>query len=106
VPGRGLWPRNTDSRDALLLRVGVADLPASVSARGQRPPGFVEPVLTGVPVTLDLRAAGVLGIIGPPAATAPAARWIVGQLATLRSVGTPWGPMTLNRPRSVRPDPR
>jgi S-DNA-T family DNA segregation ATPase FtsK/SpoIIIE len=83
--GRGLWPRNADSRDALLLRVGVADLPASVSVRGQRPPGFTEPVLTGVPVTLDLRAAGVLGIIGPQAATAPAARWIAVQLATLRS---------------------
>ncbi|HST86416.1 MAG TPA: FtsK/SpoIIIE domain-containing protein [Kineosporiaceae bacterium] len=83
--GRGLWPRNADSQDALLLRVGVADLPASVSARGQRPPGFVEPVLTGVPVTLDLRAAGVLGIIGSPVATAPAARWIAVQLATLRS---------------------
>lgn len=83
--GRGLWPRNADSRDALLLRMGVAELPASVSARGQRPPGFTEPMLTGVPVTIDLRAAGVLGIVGPPAATAPAARWVAVQLATLRS---------------------
>lgn len=83
--GRRLWPRNADSRDGLLLRVGVADLPASVSARGQRPPGFTEPGLTAVPLTLDLGRTGVLGIVGPPTAAADAARWLVVQLATLRS---------------------
>jgi S-DNA-T family DNA segregation ATPase FtsK/SpoIIIE len=83
--GRRLWPRNAGSRDALLLRLGVSDLPASVTVRGPRPPDFTEPVLTAVPLTLDLATTGVLGIVGPPDATAAAVRWLLVQLATLRS---------------------
>jgi S-DNA-T family DNA segregation ATPase FtsK/SpoIIIE len=83
--GRGLWPRNADGDDALLLRVGTADLPADVELSGPRWPGLAEPVLPGAPITVDLRETGVLGVVGPPGATDRLLRWLLVQLAVLRS---------------------
>ncbi|MBW3575670.1 MAG: FHA domain-containing protein [Actinobacteria bacterium] len=85
-PGRRLWERRSSDADAEVLRVGVADRPASVavSARtGDRPPE--PPVLPAVPVTVDLATAGVLGVAGPVGETRAVARWLITQLAALRS---------------------
>jgi DNA segregation ATPase FtsK/SpoIIIE, S-DNA-T family len=82
---RGLWPRNLESAEGLLLRVGTADLPPSIDLRGDPWPGFEQPLLRSVPVTVDLRATGVLGIVGPAGETEQITNWLVAQLATLRS---------------------
>ncbi|MGH3941590.1 MAG: FtsK/SpoIIIE domain-containing protein, partial [Pseudonocardiaceae bacterium] len=81
----GLWPRNADSPNGLVLRVGSTDQPASVDLRGEPWPGFEEPMLSGVPVTVDLRKTGVLGVVGPLDATNTLLRWLLVQLGTLRS---------------------
>ncbi len=81
----GLWPRTVDSDDALVLRVGTADQPAQIQLDGEAWPLLPEPIVPQAPVTLDLRAAGVLSLVGAPAPTAAMARWLVLQLATLRS---------------------
>jgi S-DNA-T family DNA segregation ATPase FtsK/SpoIIIE len=80
-----VWPRNADSPDGLRLRVGVTDEPASIDVRGQRWEDFAEPTLRGVPLTVDLRSAGVLGVTGPPAPAARLTRWLLVQLGVLRS---------------------
>lgn len=83
--GVGVWPRNADSPDGLLLRVGTGTRDAAIDLVGTPWEGMVTPRVRGVPVTLDLRAAGVLGVVGPPRAAAGLARWLLLQLATLRS---------------------
>ncbi|WP_322748127.1 MULTISPECIES: FtsK/SpoIIIE domain-containing protein [unclassified Frankia] len=82
---RRVWPRNADSPDGLRLRVGTADEPASIDLRGERWAGFTEPTLRGVPLTVDLRAVGVLGVTGPAGPAADLARWLLVQLGVLRS---------------------
>jgi S-DNA-T family DNA segregation ATPase FtsK/SpoIIIE len=82
---RGLWPRSGNSPHGLLVRVGTADVPASVELKGTPWPGFRPPVLTDAPVTVDLRGAGVLGVVGEPRRTGELVRWLLVQLATLRS---------------------
>ncbi|WP_049558520.1 FtsK/SpoIIIE domain-containing protein [Nonomuraea sp. SBT364] len=82
--GPGLWPRNADSADGLTLRVGVADERATIEFSGEPWPGFEEPTLRGVPVTVDLREIGVLGVIGPPPSKDALLRWLLVQLGTLR----------------------
>ncbi|MFC5822588.1 FtsK/SpoIIIE domain-containing protein, partial [Nonomuraea insulae] len=83
--GPGLWPRNADSPDGLTLRVGVADEPATITFDGEPWPDFVPPLLRGVPVTVDLREIGVLGVIGPPDPVDGLLRWLLVQLGTLRA---------------------
>jgi S-DNA-T family DNA segregation ATPase FtsK/SpoIIIE len=83
--GRGLWPRNADSAHGLRVRVGTEDRPAAVDLDGDPWPGFEPPMLLGTPVTIDLREIGVLGIVGLPADTEPLLRWVLVQLAVLRS---------------------
>jgi S-DNA-T family DNA segregation ATPase FtsK/SpoIIIE len=82
---RGLWPRNLDSADGLVLRVGTADRSASIAVPGDPWPGFEPPTLRSVPVTVDLRATGVLGVVGRGGATEGFTNWLLAQLATLRS---------------------
>jgi DNA segregation ATPase FtsK/SpoIIIE, S-DNA-T family len=82
---RRVWPRNVDSPDGLLLRVGTTSQPASIDLRGERWPGFEEPALHGVPLTIDLRAAGVFGVTGPAGPAEDLARWLLVQLGVLRS---------------------
>lgn len=53
--------------------------------RGEPWPGLETPTLHGVPVTVDLRATGVLGVVGPTAAASTLLRWLLVQLGTLRS---------------------
>ncbi|WP_239328584.1 FtsK/SpoIIIE domain-containing protein [Frankia sp. CiP3] len=82
---RGVWPRNADSPDGLRLRVGTTGEPASIDLRGERWDGFTEPALRGVPLTVDLRAVGVLGVTGASGPADALARWLVLQLGVLRS---------------------
>ncbi|MEV4899684.1 hypothetical protein AB0K48_61320, partial [Nonomuraea sp. NPDC055795] len=64
--GPGLWSRDAASPDGLTLRVGVAGEPA-------------------VPAAVDLREAGVLGVVGPRPPVDGLVRWLLVQLATLRA---------------------
>ncbi|MFI6293984.1 FHA domain-containing protein [Nonomuraea sp. NPDC050790] len=64
--GPGLWSRDAASPDGLTLRVGVTGEPA-------------------VPATVDLREAGVLGVVGPRPPVDALVRWLLVQLATLRA---------------------
>jgi S-DNA-T family DNA segregation ATPase FtsK/SpoIIIE len=82
-----VWPRNVDSSDGLRLQVGAASLPAAIEFTGGNRQGLPEPRVCGVPLTVDLRPAGVLGVVGPPRVVAGLARWLLLQLATLRSPG-------------------
>ncbi|HSH22572.1 MAG TPA: FtsK/SpoIIIE domain-containing protein, partial [Acidimicrobiales bacterium] len=86
TPAARLWERRNHDADAGLVRVGVAQRPASVvvTARGADAPPET-PMLDKVPITVDLAAAGVLGVAGPEPQTRAVARWLVAQLATLRS---------------------
>ncbi len=105
APGRRIWERREYDLDALVLRVGVADRPAQVTVderdaygpsapahhgrrrpRGPRAelltePPLLVPTLHAMPVPVSLKAAGVLGVAGPPGRVRAVARWLVGQLA-------------------------
>ncbi|MEU7588693.1 FtsK/SpoIIIE domain-containing protein [Micromonospora sp. NPDC049230] len=79
-----LWTRRADAPHALALRVGVADEPASVTVRGEPWPDFQPPKLSAVPVTVDLRTVGVLGVTGDDEPVHAVLRWLLIQLATVR----------------------
>ena len=80
-----LWPRDARSAQGLVLRVGVTDQPPSVRLRGQPWDGFEMPALRGVPVTVDLRETGVLGVTSAGEQARGLLCWLLAQLATLRS---------------------
>lgn len=83
-PGRRLWERREGDIDALTMRVGLADLPASVTVTRQGA-AVDAPRLSWVPVTVDLGTAGVIGVAGTVAQRRAVARWLVAQLAATRS---------------------
>ncbi|MGA5065055.1 FHA domain-containing protein [Streptomyces exfoliatus] len=68
-PGPRLWERGQDHPESLVVRLGTTD-------RAE---------LSGVPVTVDLREAGSLGLAGPADRLAGLARSVVAQLAALHS---------------------
>ncbi|MEU8683691.1 FtsK/SpoIIIE domain-containing protein [Streptomyces sp. NPDC048611] len=72
-PGPRLWERGPDHPDALTVRLGTA-------ARGGG--------RTALPVTVELRRAGSLGLAGPRARLTGLARCALAQLAALHSPGT------------------
>ncbi len=80
----GLWTKKRGAPDALTVRVGVRDEAAAVELRGERWDDL-DPRLRAVPVTVDLRATGVLGVAGDAGRREGLARWLVLQLATRRS---------------------
>jgi S-DNA-T family DNA segregation ATPase FtsK/SpoIIIE len=80
-----LWPRDARSPLGLVLRVGMIDQGPSIRLRGEPWEGFEMPVLRGVPVTVDLRETGVLGVVGTGTQAQALLRWLIVQLATLRS---------------------
>lgn len=82
---KGLWTKKQADADSLRVRVGTCDEPAAVELRGERWKGLEQPKQRAVPVTVDLREIGVLGIFGDRAPAAGLLRWIVLQLATRRS---------------------
>ncbi|MFI8094048.1 FtsK/SpoIIIE domain-containing protein [Streptomyces sp. NPDC086080] len=79
-----LWPRGTDSPHGLVLRVGIADESASVRLRGEPWLGLEPPILRNVPLTVDLRTTGVLGVVGSGEQTRGLINWLLIQLCTLR----------------------
>jgi DNA segregation ATPase FtsK/SpoIIIE, S-DNA-T family len=86
VTGRrpDLWARRIDSPHGLTLRVGTADQDASVRVAGEPWPGFRAPQMPSAPASVDLRATGVLGIVGVDQDVQDVLRWTLIQLATLR----------------------
>ncbi|WP_250299035.1 FtsK/SpoIIIE domain-containing protein [Streptomyces sp. A 4/2] len=89
-PRRRLWERRITDPDALLLRVGVADLPADielVQGKGADhdadPP--VPPQVADVPVTLPVNEIGVVGLAGPRSRALTTASWLAAQAAVLHS---------------------
>jgi len=82
-----LWERRRTDPDACGLRLGVAELPVPVALDGLAP-GQTErpqPVMSPVPVAVDLGSCRVLGVAGQPAQTQAVGRWALLQLAALRS---------------------
>ncbi|MGI8665246.1 MAG: FtsK/SpoIIIE domain-containing protein [Jatrophihabitans sp.] len=85
-PDSRLWERRRTDPDALTIRLGVAELPVPVQLDGQ--PAVAEagpPVMSPVPVAVDLGQAGVLGVAGRAAEVQSIGRWALLQLAALRS---------------------
>ncbi|MGV9311641.1 FtsK/SpoIIIE domain-containing protein [Streptomyces sp. NPDC003691] len=86
-PRQRLWERRWRDDDFLLLRLGTADRPAHLELED---PDEAEHrrrltrTTHAVPVSVPLRAAGVAGIAGGPAAE-PLVRWLIGQTAALHS---------------------
>ena len=80
-----LWSRNGQSPQGLAVRVGRRDQAPSIRLHGEPWEGFALPVLRDVPVALDLRTTGVLGVIGSGEEAHGLLRWLIVQLAALRS---------------------
>jgi DNA segregation ATPase FtsK/SpoIIIE, S-DNA-T family len=89
-PRRRLWERRRADPDYLLLRIGTADLPATVelAGSGQERPGRRRTVVRSVPdalVTLPLAECGVVGVAGPGDCARAVGRWLVASAAILHS---------------------
>ena len=86
LPTRRLWERRRTDPDAFVLRVGTADLPSELTVT-TRPDGRLAEhrIVRSVPVTLDLRAVGVLGLAGEADDVRPAAWWLLVQLCTFHA---------------------
>lgn len=84
APDARLWERRPDDPDFLQLRIGSAALPAE-SWQVKGPASASSTLLPDVPLTVDLRTVGTLGLVGEPARTAALARWLVAQIAVLHS---------------------
>ena len=86
VPTGRLWERRDHDPDAGVVRVGLAERPAAVVVTARGHDAAAEPPrLKAAPATVDLVAAGVLGVAGPEAQARAVARWLVAQLVVLRS---------------------
>ncbi len=96
-----VWERRLRDSDALVLRLGTAHLPSRlhIDVKTSQDPGVAPPVETAalhaledsvaldpdVPVDIDLRAMGVLGIAGEQSERDALLRWLVLQAAILHS---------------------
>jgi S-DNA-T family DNA segregation ATPase FtsK/SpoIIIE len=93
-----LWERRPTDVDFMCLRLGVADLPAEsrvtiqdggeaeIRAEAEAMLGASDTV-PSVPLALDCRAAGVVGLAGERSRAAGLARWLALQAAILHSPG-------------------
>ncbi len=82
--GPRLWQRHRDHDEHLDLRIGLGDAPSRTSVRhgtGDRE----HPVVSRVPIVLDLSATAVLGIAGPRPVRDRLARCLLAQLVVLHS---------------------
>ncbi|MDF9813831.1 FtsK/SpoIIIE domain-containing protein [Streptomyces sp. SPB162] len=88
-PRRRLWERRITDPDALMLRIGVADLPADIelaasgASHDADPPE--PPTVHDVPVPLPFTKLGVVGLAGVRPRALATARWLVTQAAVLHS---------------------
>jgi S-DNA-T family DNA segregation ATPase FtsK/SpoIIIE len=86
LPGERLWERRRHDDDFLALRVGTCSMPSTVRVED---PALDEhrrvtvPELGQVPVAVDVRAAGVVGVAG--SRLTRLAPWLVSQAAVLHS---------------------
>ncbi|MGH3417624.1 MAG: FtsK/SpoIIIE domain-containing protein, partial [Actinocrinis sp.] len=78
-PEPNLWARDPDAPGLLDLRLGTARIASRVTV-GNGPKTF-RPRVAAAPVTVDLEAAGVLGLVGPRPQLTGLARSLVAQLA-------------------------
>jgi S-DNA-T family DNA segregation ATPase FtsK/SpoIIIE len=88
TPTRRLWERRPTDADHLHLRVGVGDLPSTVTVEDDRDVDRLDQAprwTRGVPVTVPLGEVGVLGVAGPGAWPRALGRWLLGQLAVTQS---------------------
>jgi DNA segregation ATPase FtsK/SpoIIIE, S-DNA-T family len=86
-PRKRLWERRRHDEDFLFLRTGAANQDADIDVKGTYKDGDEnsKPTLDHVPVGIDLKTAGVMGIAGPADSVRASARWLIGQIATLHS---------------------
>jgi DNA segregation ATPase FtsK/SpoIIIE, S-DNA-T family len=87
-PQRSLWERRRSDADFLVLRMGLADLPASVRVDGATPgtdAGIQNLVLHQVPAVVALQQDGVLGVAGDRRACHNLANSLVMQAAVLHA---------------------
>ena len=93
-----LWERRLDDNDFLTIRIGLSNLPTNLNFTGGDTAGgeaaFADridalrtefEVDPEVPVDVDLRGLGVLGVTGPAEERAALVRWLMLQPATLDS---------------------
>ncbi len=88
TPGRRLWERRPSDADHLHVRIGIGDLPSTVTVQDDRDlDGLAheDRITRGVPVTVPLAEVGVLGIAGAGASPRELGRWVLGQLAVTQS---------------------
>lgn len=78
-PEPGLWSRDPDSPGLLDLRLGTARIASRVTVCSG--PKTFRPRVSASPVTVDLEAVGVLGLVGPRPRLTALARSLVAQLA-------------------------
>jgi S-DNA-T family DNA segregation ATPase FtsK/SpoIIIE len=87
-PERSLWERRRRDEDFLVLRIGLADVPASVTVEGAAPEteeGHQKPLLHQVPAVVALRRDGVMGLAGDRRACESLANSLVMQAAVLHA---------------------
>ncbi|GLY17696.1 hypothetical protein Kisp01_47100 [Kineosporia sp. NBRC 101677] len=99
-PGRRLWERLPLDDDWLQLRLGLAPQPprtviddrdSGAPLRGgptrfrTQPPETLPSLLADVPVTLNLQAVGVLGVVGKPSVAFGTTRWLLAQCAAFHA---------------------
>ncbi len=83
LPGRRLWERRPDDDDFLSLRVGAATLRSSIIVSGDDERSA--PEVPAAPVTVSLRDARNLAVIGPTDSRRRAAAGLLVQLAVRES---------------------
>ncbi|MEP6760892.1 MAG: FtsK/SpoIIIE domain-containing protein [Sporichthyaceae bacterium] len=85
APTPRLWERRRNDLDFLLLRVGLADLPAAVGVQEPGERSAERPVARSVPVTVPLADVGVVGFAGTRRGALAAARFALAQLVAWHS---------------------
>ncbi len=80
APSRRLWERRRTDPDFAVLRVGAGTVVAAATPSDE---AVERPVLADAPVTLNLRAVGVIGLAGPRDRVDALARSLLAQVAAL-----------------------
>lgn len=88
-PGRRLWERRRADPDYLVWRLGLADLPSTISLSDPNLDEVVDEAqvrtVDAVPVSLAVRQNGIIGLTGQPERFDAVARWLIGQSVVLHS---------------------
>ena len=87
-PRSRLWERRTTDPDYLSVRLGVGDLESEVTVEDPEQAEHrrtTKRIAYDVPITVDLRERGVIGVAGTSDVPRRLAMWAVAQVATLQS---------------------